>query len=549
MKQKYEFGNVFSVVRHLVRCEPLHALWSKEISRACFNIPEGGYYIGEDFGELPQLLVYIGLEDYYAGCVDRSVAIGRKDLEEYISNAILREGIYVDPNLRYRMFDEEDPTYGFLAYIFDPAVHCTIDSGRTLIQGFVWERVVERKLEDPKAVKTFAKTEKDRAEAIKHFEDIAAAANRINSIGYNSAIDVLLPDQSYFDNLPDGNYTKATGISYIDESLKGGMRPGDCYGLIGCTGAGKTSMFIELAWNAAKVSFVDAGGEKPELVLYYTIEESATAQKERLISCGSCIDRDFVAYRRGSIEGILSPSTGPENMKPYELQRWPDERVRRSEWERYQEFKMIASKTIAIRNFSGVKDAGDDQATALLKSRIGRGGVREILDDARRYQDAYQVGIRAIFIDYVGVMCDRMADGDDRKYYSLLARVGDDCRTYLAGQLDCAVWVAHQANGLANGGTPIRWPKLTDAEGCKKLVHDMPVAFSLGVPDKSELPNGERGTRVLFKEVKNRYASDTEAGRGLILKHDPNFARLNNVTDHYFRDLQTQTLMPKRHAT
>lgn len=489
----------------------------------CFRIPSQGMYIGDNFQELPFLWIWQALKAYYQD--QQTVEAPSKSMLAHYIREIFRSGVFVDEDLRRRILDEPSPTEGYLAFIYDD-VELNHRTGVPLVKSFLEERVIQYGLS---RITTFAEVEQKPLS--QQLSDLTETARRIDTAGYTYAAAPLMPGADHFSTLPQEQPLLSTGVTWIDRSLGGGQREGQCYAIMGATGAGKTTLGIQLAVRGAEVEYAAAmrEGRKPNLTLYYSFEEPYSSLFSRFVSCGARIARTRFEYAASSDRGLIRPvSTCMENSYEYERRRWSH--LTQFESERMDDFSRIANGSLYVRNFSGVPDIGDTPELAELKRKIGLGGVTEIMMDAKRLSDQLQTGIRSIFIDYVGLVCMRQAEYDNDRYYGLLRSVGDEIRMMLAGRLSCTVWVLHQLSGVANGASPLRKPTLADGEGCKSLPVNMHACWLLGVPDRSN-PRRCGGARSWFVTAKMRCSGGNDGDDGLIVQQDGDFAQLNDVTN------------------
>jgi RecA/RadA recombinase len=86
-------------------------------------------------------------------------------------------------------------------------------------------------------------------------------------------------------NRPAADHRMPTGVTMVDMLLGGGIRPTECYGILGPSGGGKTLLALQLAASLA--------GRKRR-VLYYTYEQPATELQPRLLSCAAKIPRSKI---------------------------------------------------------------------------------------------------------------------------------------------------------------------------------------------------------------------------------------------------------------
>lgn len=518
-----EIIEVLIAVKHLIRLPVLYQTYASLLKDTCFKVPRDGIYQGDNYEELPLLYLWQALKRYYQE--QETSEAPTRGLMEYYLREVLRD-VFVDEDLEFKLVQDRDPESGFLAYVFDDEDELNTVIGTSLMRRFLEERVVTSGLY---ALRSFQEEEA----LTDKLESLAEQARMIQTAGTTDSAELPFTDE-FFDALPEETPRQPTGVPYLDRALGGGEAPGECYCVMGATGAGKTTFAVSTAVSCARQSFAEScrTGAAPQLVLYYTYEENRDAQLRRFLSSGASIRRDRISISRDADHGIIRPvSTGMNNAYEYELRRWPNG-ITQFERERYNQFTQIANKTIRIRNFSGVPDLTDTPESAAVKRKMGCGGVMEILMDARRIQEQCGTTIRSIFIDYIGLLCMRQANYNNDEYYGRLKSIGDELRMKLAGELNCAVWVMHQLSGVANSYSPLRKPSLADGEGCKSLPVNMQLCLVLGVPDGAQR-RGCGGPRLYCVAAKQRNAGCTDMRDGIILQHDEDFVRLNEVTSQF----------------
>lgn len=279
-----------SAMRHLVRIPMLFNTYRGVLEDTCFRVPDRGIYVGSEHGELPQLWIWQALKNYYDE-QQAADAPSKSMLAHYI-NEIFRSGVYVDDDLRYLMLDEPSPTEGYLAFLYDD-VELNHRTGVPLIRSFLEERVIQYGLS---RINTFGLDDKPISEKL---TELTETARRIDTAGFTYDALPVIPDAEYLASLPEERPAMTTGVDWVDRSLGGGQRPGECYAIMGATGAGKTTLGVQLAVKNTEAAYNEAfqTGRHPDLVLYYTFEESASAQMQRILSAGARVRRDRTEAR------------------------------------------------------------------------------------------------------------------------------------------------------------------------------------------------------------------------------------------------------------
>ena len=521
---------VASVVRHLVRVSKLYDEFQSLLVDTCFRTPDDptGVYVG-DSQELPWLYIWQGLKKYYAEQV-ADEAPSRSMLEHYVKENIRVNDLFIDEETAQRLYDEKDPSSGYLAYVFDD-VDINEVTGRPLIKDFLKERTVKE------ALRKLTSDVQDTGQMTSKLSEIADRSNMIDAAGNQGRIIELIPDQCFFDTLPEERNLVPTGIPYIDTALGGGMRH-EVHGICGTTGAGKTTLGISLFVEGGKRAFTDAtlAGTTPKICLYYTFEENYERLVSNIVGYGALIRRDQLSMTRGTQYGIKNISTDPMNPKDYERETWPDNRVRKSEAERLNEFRTWANRTLFIRNFTGVPNSWESKEEARNTRAVGCDGIDGIRADAASMAKAFGADIHMIVIDYAYIMCKRQtltARDPERALYSKLRTVADEARTKLVAEFGCPVWMLQQIAGAFLGSSPLKVPTLADVSDCKAMCNDMAAVWTLGVSDKMRQTEKRRTACVYFASVKQRYADGVPP---TILQYDPVFPRMNDVTELFTED-------------
>lgn len=306
---------------------------------------------------------------------------------------------------------------------------------------------------------------------------------------------------------------KPTGVTFVDEPL-GGQRVGDCNGIIGPTGGGKTTFATHMTTAMVRQCWADAQthGTQPEIVVFVTVEESALKLRPRLWS-------SFFQIQRSKAEGLSDWGllTAPGQLDHYELQMQANQEYKLSEVERYQAYAPQLEQCLRVLDLSG----SDEHPTA------GRGYIPEIVS----YLSRYQSPIRAVFIDYAGLLCQRYIQSqglEDSSYRTLLQQFGDRCRIEIAERFQCTVWALHQLKAELGKSSPTKLMHHSDAGESKDFAVNMAVCGCLGVADQA---TGCR--RLNWSKIRYR---PTEQVPPTTLRINENFAIMEDVTRLYTID-------------
>lgn len=519
----FTFERVLGMVRHLVRVPQLFRNYRDVLRDSCFKAPKRNDYENEDYDELPLRIIWQALKDYYTEqCTLEAPSKGM--LTQYVLERIARMEDQIE-GLREVMV-RDDPNSGYIAYMYDPSVEVNEATGKPIITQFLTERVVANDVAN--LITYDGSTAENLPDVLR---TLAEQSNAIRVMGSTYEFENVIPGQEYFEKMADDNNGLVkTNIPWIDAMLGGGQRRKECNGLMGATGAGKTTLALQMAVANVKDAVSEAliNHTTPEAVLFYTFEQSHSQLWPRVASNGASIERSRITQA-----GTLKLSNDPSAPLPYEAELWPDAADRVSEVERFQDMCRILNGNLFIRNMSGVSDEGDTDEQARQKSSLGRNGIDGIAFDAMDFCNKTGRNIHTIYIDYAGLVCSRrlgVNESDPDALRRALAQLGDLCRFQLAGQLNCTVWLLHQLSGAACGRSPTDIPHHSWGANCKTIVDNMSNCLCLGAPDHTEKSNG--GGACMYANFSKRRNSG--GGRPyVVLQHDKYFYRLNDVSDNF----------------
>jgi len=269
--------------------------------------------------------------------------------------------------------------------------------------------------------------------------------------------------------LKSANVFVKTGVPWFD-NVFGGQRPGDCNGLIGPTGGGKTTLAVHMAVAGVNQAWAESllTNKQMGITVFITAEESAEKLRPRIWSAFFKIPK-----AKTEIIDCWQQFTQPGQLDPYELKMQQEQSYKLSEIERYQLYVSQLRTGLRVLDLSGSNEFPN----------AGRGYIDEIVS----YVSRYEVPIRTIFIDYAGIFCERhlAATGKeaDKNYRFLLKTFGDRCRQELAARFNCTVWVLHQLKGSVNKARPTVLMHHSEAGESADFANNMAVCGCLGVAD------------------------------------------------------------------
>lgn len=319
--------------------------------------------------------------------------------------------------------------------------------------------------------------------------------------------------------LPPPMQFTPTGLSFIDSYIKG-QRAGDCNGLLGVFGSGKTSMGSQLAMENAQNYYNKhlQTGETPGLSIFLSYEEPQSKVEKRLWAYAARIRRDKLE----SMEN-WDVLTGPNNIEPYErqLSSAGADGVIYCEQERWDIAMQWYNKCFRLFDMSGSEDFPG----------VGAGYVSEAAAMLTRLSETLQQPIRSVTIDYAGLVCRRYMQanniGEERtRYY--LSGIGDQIRREIAEKHQCTVWLLHQFNGDQNKRSATTLLHHSDAAESKAFAENLAVCGCLGVEDKAT------GCRLL-NWSKVRYYQDRSQSAPT-LQIDGRFGCMVDVSSRFVPD-------------
>ena len=399
------------------------------------------------------------------------------------------------------------------------------DYGRELVRQFLNERLVAQPL---------ARHLRSSGDAhVREFAALVAeASSRIARINAVRELPAAAAMPTFGAVLPPPVPRIPTGLSYVDRFCQG-RRVGDCNGVLGAFGSGKTTFAINLAVTEAKNFFARSlePGVEPELSVFMSYEEPEIKLIRRIWSNAAEIPWDTLE----EMTDWSSLSTAGQ-LKGYEREMFSvagANTIIRGERERYEESMQWVNRHFVFLDMSGSEDFPN----------AGRGGVDEIASVLTRLQEKRGMKVGSVTMDYAGLICRRQmaatnVSPDQMRHH--LGPLGDRIRLEIAVKFKLTAWVMHQMasdQGKKSATTPLSH---MDAAEAHNFAENMALCACLGVVDK-------RTGCQLLNWSKIRYRKQWEHAPA-VLKLDGQFCRFADVSDSYRPDTVTSTFIDPRTA-
>lgn len=322
--------------------------------------------------------------------------------------------------------------------------------------------------------------------------------------------------------LPPPVIKRPTGITYIDRHIVG-QRRGDCNGILGIRGAGKTTLGLHMAIKHARQCFANAlDGQEPQLSVFGSWEEPETKLQRRVWSNAAEISWSTL----DTMTSWDELSTG-QSLKAYERWRANDRDVM-GERERYE-----AAIQWVNRHFVFLDMSGTDRFP-----NAGRGGVPEIVSALNRVQEERGMKISQVVMDYAGLivrrsMSERGVSPDAIRHE--LGPFGDRIRQEVAIRFDCTAWVMHQMSSDQGKRGPTTLLTDLDAAEAHNFGENMAAVACLGSADPATKCQ-------LLNWSKVRYA-DRLACPPSVVMINGDYYRFDDVSDRYQPDSVTRSFI------
>lgn len=433
----------------------------------------------------------------------------------------LREQLRLDPMalsaaLQERLLAESQ--YGLLYYCaFLPADQRLPRYGRDILQRLLQERAVLYPFRD-------AVSQGGSGSYLSQFNELLDAVNAQTSMIatlQQRPLQPTMPQRG--EPLPAPIALTPTGVDFIDSFIRG-QRVGDCNGILGVFGSGKTTLAIQLSVANAK-SFFTAGmaqNQPGKISVLVSYEEP----KEKLIRR---VWSNACQIRYSKMENLTdwSELSTQDTLEDYERRLCgpaaPGSLIL-SETERWDLTSHWLNQCFHLIDMSG----GEDNPGA------GCGYVDELASALERIRLETGRQIGAVHIDYAKLMCERYMQATGEKNDAIrhyIGQLGDQLRRKIGDHFGCTVWLFHQFAGDQSKRSPTHLMHHMDASESKSFAEHLACCGCLGVMDKTT-------GCVLFNWSKNRY--NANHGRAMpVLQIDGEFRRLVDVSHRYVPDAQT----------
>jgi hypothetical protein len=324
------------------------------------------------------------------------------------------------------------------------------------------------------------------------------------------------------ETLPPPSTFHRTGVGWLDNRLDG-QREGDVNGILGVTGAGKSTLASYMAVQSARVAHEDSlGGLPQQHTALFTYEESARKLHPRIWSAAMRI-------RRSKLESLTNPSldlTTRENMEEYERKDQPSQGEQLCEQERWMRDSVWLNRCLNVYDMSGSREYPN----------AGQGYIPELAAILDTRMQEHGEGIRSVFIDYAGIMAKRYMycnNIPEEKLRYFIAKIGDDLRRSVAERFNCTVWLFHQiAVGQAGTRTSTSLLDHTMAAESKAFSENQAVAIAMGARDQASGVNQANFSKIRYKateevppamlRIHNDFAIVDEVGEDYVINESGN---------------------------
>ncbi len=375
--------------------------------------------------------------------------------------------------------------------------------------------------------------EKIQREALRYFQQagtqvISNLPALLHKLHDKASASSVMSDDPLDDPFPeDWQPTKLdiqpTGLQFVDDLMRGGRAPGEVYGIIGCTGVGKTTLGLQLAYSDAMQEqlryFKSPEKEKGQLryAYFFHYEAGKDEMRRRLMVHAAQIDRNVLEDADKHTKP-LSRTDDPSTWRDYEKQRFKA-LIAEGKFEAENE-RMVMAKARVSRNMRMI-----DMSCPPGAPKRGMGFVAEA---AAIIQLGVQRGMppSSVYFDYATIMADRHISArnmDKSNLRHLLGGMGDECHRLIAAPYDCCVWILHQLTGEANKFSPHKEQSHADSAESKSFAVNMWFAFTLGTMLTE-------ANCLLFHRSKSRRAGETKGGPTRLVRLDGAFGTFDSDT-------------------
>ncbi len=393
------------------------------------------------------------------------------------------------------------------------------DFGRDLLRKFLRERAVVRPLKaimnrnaGPGYIQSFAEVLRAANDDIQRIETLRQAP-----------ISGVMPRRG--DPLPPPIEYTPTGIGFIDTFIRG-QRVGDCNGILGVFGSGKTTLGIQLAVQNGRNYYKEhqETGKRPKISVFLSYEEPETKVQPRVWSNAAMLPRDKVENLR------WEDLTTQANLAQYEIQLAGDAArdggYVHSESERWDITCNWLNTSFVLFDMSGSEKY----------PAAGSGYVDEVVAGLERIARERNADIGSVVIDYAGIMAKRhmqLKNISEDKLRHYIGGLGDALRRRVAEHFQATTWLLHQFNPEQNKRSPTTLLHHMDASESKSFAENLAVCGCLGTKD-------EATGCILMNWSKVRYYVNRSQSKPT-LQIDGRFCRMIDVSDRFVPDAISRT--------
>lgn len=308
------------------------------------------------------------------------------------------------------------------------------------------------------------------------------------------------------------------GVPFIDNQI-GGQGEGHANGLLGVTGAGKTTLACYMATQSAYTEYHRAreAGRTPRWTVLFTYEQAAKELRPRIISAAADIRRDKL--ENATDTGCL---TTRANLEEYERRLATGNQPVLSETERWQRAQAWLRGSLRVEDMSGADERNPAK---------GAGFIPEIAARLQSLVQTTERGVVSVIIDWAGLCCARYIEANslkDEMMRTLLNMFGDRAKREIAMRFKCTAWILHQLRAEAGAYGAGKLLKHTDAMESKAFATHMAFCGCLSVPDPTT-----GCMRFNWSKTRHRKGQDI---RPITLRINDLFGKVDDVTDNYRLD-------------
>jgi hypothetical protein len=477
--------------------------------------------VADHFVSTPDEMKYYALFSSLKALLDKYGAVTKSMLTNYIASAAVGGVVSIPPSdILFLLGDNEANRAGFISEAFDSPV---LDEEKQKAERSYCENILRRFLNSrliKQSLQSVLNRSADNSAPVdidKLLDGFCKQSHRVKHVGAVIENAASLPDFGSPIDLPPP--PEPTNVPWIDTFI-GGIRPGDLIGCLAPFGGGKTTMLISAAVRIAENYHLT---DQKKLSVFVGFEDGADKTRHLCWSSAGHIDRKLFVLKETT--RFWDAFSTRDRLKDYELKLPENQsgKVMLGERERWEMMADWYNKNFVYLDFAHGSAAGDR----------GGGGPAELAEALHRVREERKCEIGAVFIDYAGLMIERMIASDNiaataklqESMWRYIKLLPDQLRRYISDQFGATIMIAHQlAPGDIRTYPPSRYIHHHDSQGGKSFAENLHCCFCLGVRDID--------TRVCTLHWSKIRASIPQSPMGLIRIHD-HWVDVNLVTDKY----------------